>query len=190
MRFGNVGGGRRKAGADGPDRLVGDHGIVRGRGRRHRAGDLARQDVECRAELALGPGLADADDGDDAGAPCGFRLGAHDGVGLAVVGAALGVADDDMRGAGVLQHLGRDVAGVRAALLRVAVLAADLDRRGRQHLDGTRQQRGGRADQRVGLGVEPAHEAVPDGAQLVQRRACAVHLPVAGDQGRIPGVIG
>ncbi len=48
------------------------------------------------------------------GAPGGLGLGADDRVGLAVVGAALGVADDDRARAGVRQHLGRDVAGVGA----------------------------------------------------------------------------
>ena len=40
MRFGDVVGGRRQAGADRPDRLVGDDRVAGGRSRRHRAGDL------------------------------------------------------------------------------------------------------------------------------------------------------
>ena len=44
-----------------------------------------------------------------------------------VVGAPLGVADDDVAAAGVLQHPGAGVAGMRALLLHVAVLAADGD---------------------------------------------------------------
>ena len=70
------------------------------------------------------------------------------GVGLAVVGAALGVADDDGDGAGVGEHLGGDVAGVGARGLRVAVLAAD--REGAAGEAG--EQRAGRADQHVAGG--------------------------------------
>ena len=127
--------------------------------------------------------LADADDGDEPGAPRGFRLGAHDGVGLAVVGAALGMADDDMRGAGVLQHLGRDVAGMRAAFLGVAVLAAGLDRRA---ATGSRRPASSSvAGTQISASVSasrPLMKPWPIGAQLVERGAGAVHLPVAGDQ--------
>ena len=64
--------------------------------------------------VALGLGLADADDGEEPGPPGGGGLAGDDRVGLAVVGPALGMADDDRDGAGVGQHLGRDVAGVGA----------------------------------------------------------------------------
>ena len=98
-----------------------------------------------RAGVALGLGLADADDGEEAGAPGGGGLGGDERVGLAVVGAALGVADDDRHGAGVGEHLGGDVAGVGARGLRVAVLAAE--REGAAGEAG--EQRRGRADQDV-----------------------------------------
>ena len=41
-------------------------------------------------------------------------LGAHQRVGLAMVGAAFGMADDDMGRAGIRQHRGRNVAGMGA----------------------------------------------------------------------------
>ena len=74
MRLGDIVDGRRQAGADRPDRLVGDHHRRVGGGRRHGTGNLARQDVERRADLALGPRLADADDRDEAGPPRGLGL--------------------------------------------------------------------------------------------------------------------
>ncbi len=43
--------------------------------------------------------------------------------------AALGMAHDHVARAGILQHLGRDVAGMGAARLGVAVLAANQQRR-------------------------------------------------------------
>ena len=87
-----------------------------------------------------------------------------------------------MAGARVLQHLGRNVAGVGAAFLGVAILAAGLDRRARQDLGGAGKQRRRHADQRFGLGVEPAHETVADRPEFVERGAGAVHFPVAGDE--------
>ena len=42
-------------------------------------------------------------------------LGAHDCIGFTMIGAALGMADDDGGGAGFLQHLSGDVAGMGAA---------------------------------------------------------------------------
>ena len=84
MRFGDIGGGRRQAGADRPHRLIGDDGVGRRGAWRHRAGDLARQHVERRARLALGPRLADADDGHEPGAPGGFGLGLDGRIVLAM----------------------------------------------------------------------------------------------------------
>ncbi len=63
------------------------------------------------------------------GAPGGLRLGADLGVGFLVQGAPLGMADDHGAGAGVLEHLGGDVAGEGAGGFGMAILAADRDRR-------------------------------------------------------------
>jgi hypothetical protein len=49
-------------------------------------------------------------------ARAGVGLGLDLGVGLPVIGAPLAVADDDEAGAGVLEHGGGHVAGVRAAI--------------------------------------------------------------------------
>ena len=76
-----------------------------------------REHVERRGRRrAASPRFADADDRRQPGPQRRLGLGAHQAVGLAVIGAPLGMADDDIAGAGVLQHLGRDVAGMGPAL--------------------------------------------------------------------------
>ena len=69
--------------------------------------------------------------------------------------------------------------------LGVAVLAARTHRRAGEHLGGARQERRRHADQRLGLGVEPAQEAVTDGAQfgeLLRRcRSSSSCRPRAGE---------
>ena len=110
MHLGDIRGRRGQSGADRPHRLVGDHEVLRRRTVRDRAVELRADDVECPARHALILGLADADDRDQAGAPGRLRLGVHGGIRLAVINAALRVADDHGARAGVLQHFGRDVA--------------------------------------------------------------------------------
>ncbi len=79
---------------------------------------------------AVGLGLTDADDRREPGGDGRGRLLApHHLIGLAVVGATLGMPGDHPAGAGVAQHGGGDVAGMRAARPGMAVLAADEDRR-------------------------------------------------------------
>ena len=57
----------------------------------------------------------------------GAGLGVDERVGLAVIGAALGMADDDGGGAGIGQHLGGDIAGMGAGGERMAILRAEQD---------------------------------------------------------------
>src|SRR5439155_24665646 len=117
---------------DGPHGFVGDDG----------AGDLLGADA-CKAALdleaddgvgaalaALGERLAAADDGDEVVGEGGFDLEVDGLVALAEVSqdflrepffrhaeaaARLGVADDDVAAAGILQHGAADLAGVRTA---------------------------------------------------------------------------
>ena len=79
------------------------------------------------AGVALGLALAEADDGHESGAMGRRRLGAYHCVVLAVIGAAFRMADDDIAAAGIGQHLGADIAGVGAARLGMAILAAEVD---------------------------------------------------------------
>ncbi len=103
---------RGLAGADGPDGLVGDDDLA----------DAVAVDVDHGGQLALDdffglPGFAlcqrfaDADDGRDAVRQRGGGLGGHQLVGLAVVLAALRMADDGVAHAEVLQHGRRLLAG-------------------------------------------------------------------------------
>ena len=55
------------------------------------------------------------------------RLRGDEGVGLAMIPAALGMSGDDGARSGVLQHLRADVSGVVARDVRVAVLPTDGD---------------------------------------------------------------
>ena len=110
-------------------------------------------------------------------------LGPHDGVGLAMVGAALGMADDHVAGAGIAQHLGGDVAGMGAARLGVAVLAAHQHAAALHRLGDRHHQGRGRADQHLAVGPAGLLHAVGDALRQRQRIGLqAVHLPVAGNQ--------
>ena len=125
MRLCDVRCGRREPGADGPDRLVGDHGV---RGRcsvRNGAVDLAAEHVERLLGVAFLAGFSNANDRDEARAPCclGFRVDIC--VGFLVDGAPLGMTYDGECRSRVGEHLGRDIARVGARGRVMAVLSAD-----------------------------------------------------------------
>ena len=88
--------GRVAAGADRPDRLVGDDAAAPSTAGdpRERRGDLAGDLASVRAGLALVERLADADDRRHLLRQHGPHLLVHDLVGLAEQLAALGVPDD------------------------------------------------------------------------------------------------
>src|ERR1700748_1933283 len=92
---------RGQAGAYRPDRLIGHHQIA-GIGRvGYRGLKLATADVEGLSLVALLLGFADADDSGQTGAPGRFGLLPNQCITLAMIGAALGMADDDRAGAGI-----------------------------------------------------------------------------------------
>src|SRR4028118_890040 len=68
--LGDVGGRRRKTGADRPNRLVGDDSVGGPRASRQRAAHLSGHDIERVPCLALFSSLAHADDPDQAPPPC------------------------------------------------------------------------------------------------------------------------
>ena len=128
VHLGDVGDRRRQAGADRPHRLVGDDGVggvAPCRAASRRAGGATTSSVSpARRSPAVSPTQTMA----ASPARCAASaLALTSRVALAMVGAALGMADDHGRGAGVLQHLGGDVAGVGAAGRGVAILAADRE---------------------------------------------------------------
>jgi hypothetical protein len=118
----DIPGRRGEPGSDRPDRLIGHHQVVGARSIRQRMGKLVATNLKRLTGVALPLGLPDADDGQETGSPDRLRLLTHQGVALAMVGAAFGMADDNCAGAGVRKHFGREIAGMGAGRLGVAVL--------------------------------------------------------------------
>ena len=173
---------RREAGADRPYRLIGDHhGLARAPGR-ERPSELPNDDSGLLARLALGMGLADANDRNETGLQRRFGLGVDKLVGLFVDRAALGVADDDVSRARVLEHGGRNVAGERPARLRAAILGAERELAAFDLPGRLSEQRERREDSELGLARFAGVGRAAHRVDLVERRGKAVHLPVAGDE--------
>ena len=83
----------------------------------------------------------------------------HQGIALAMVGAPLGMADDDGAGAGIGQHFGGNIAGMGAGGLGMAILRRRPRAFDAARLVGeSRDQGRRRADQQIGLG---GHRAAP-----------------------------
>ena len=175
-------GGGGLAGADGPDGLIGDDHAAHlvlgqaGQGGLHLIGDQLLGD----AQLPLTQALAHADDGLQAGLQGGLDLLVDGEVGLVVVLAALGVADDDVLGAHVLEHLGGDLAGIGAGGLVVAGLAADGHPGVPESLDGAVHIDAGDAQYDLAplVAAQVGLDGLGKGLGLGEG---LVHLPVAGD---------
>ena len=170
------------AGADGPQGLIGDDHVAHLVGGHVGQGalDLIGDELHGHAQLPLLQALAHADDGDEAGVDGGVDLLVHGEVGLVVILAALGVADDDILGPGLLDHLGGDLAGERTVVLVVAGLSADGDVTVLEQADGA-----GDVHRR-----DTEHHIAPlalgdDGLDLLGKglhlRQGVVHLPVSGN---------
>ena len=104
------------------------------------------------------------------------------GVGLAEILPPLAVAHDDVLDAQVLEHVGGDLAGVGALLLKVDVLSAHGDAQVLESLDGGGDVAGGDADQRLAP-LDPGHDLLHILGELLGLGGSHVHLPVAGDDG-------
>ncbi len=78
---------RCQAGADRPDRLIGDHDCFRRRIFRQRTGKLAIDNLHRLPRFALCPRFTDTDDGDKSAFDSRKRLAEHRRIGLAMVGA-------------------------------------------------------------------------------------------------------
>ncbi len=177
----DLGDGRGEAGADGPDRLIGQGERPSAQLLGNRTAHLPRDDFECPLRLTLIERLADTDDRLQTDPQRSPGLIGRQGVGLAVERPPLGMAEDHQAGSGVGQHLRRDVAGERPRRLDMAVLAAHQDVRSGHCLGQRRHQRGRRTDGHPGPGGLGA-QGVGDGPRLGGRGGQAVHLPIAGDQ--------
>ena len=154
MHLADVSRRRRQPGADGPDRLIGDNKIGRTVGQR--ALQLRCDHVQRVSGLALRPRFADANDRHQSRTPCHLRLRMHLGVSLMVIPPTFGVADDDRRCAGILQHFGGNVARIGARSQGMTILAADQNRRAACGRGEARDQRRGRTHHQLDLRKAPA----------------------------------
>src|SRR6476620_3198125 len=112
----------------------------------------------------------------------GLRLGIDQAIDFAIFDAALRISDDDSGGAGISQHLGRDITRMGSGGDRMAVLCAEGDVGSRQDVAGAGEQCRRRADHEIGSSHGRASEMVLERSKLRERRRKAVHLPVAGDE--------
>lgn len=166
------------AGADGPDRLIGQDHARHGFGAQGQHGlELALNDGQRVAGVAIGQRFAHADHGSQAGGQRGARLVRHDLVRLAVQHATLGVAGQGPAAAEFLQHRAGDFARVGALFLSADILRTPADAAAGQGGSGLGQvrERHANADLAMAGGIH--------GAQFGQQRGVlgqvAVHLPVA-----------
>ena len=88
----HLGGTRRAAGSDGPDRLVGNGTL---KAVRQTGGNLATYNLRLAAQLPLRLRLTHADYRNETGEGGSLSLGVHGSVRLAMVLAALGMAQND-----------------------------------------------------------------------------------------------
>lgn len=90
--------------------------------------ELPLDDSNLAARLPFREGLPTAEDGGQTEVESGAHFAVDDRVGVAVEGTTLGVADDDVRAAGVAEHITADFPGVRAVFgLGGEVLGRDVN---------------------------------------------------------------
>ena len=99
-----------------------------------------------------------------------------------MIGPPLGMADNDISRAEILDHRRRDIAGMGASLIHMAILGTKGDGAVGKHGRDRRQKGRRRADQqisrrtRLDTGGQSSSQRLSPGAQHI-------HLPVSGDQG-------
>src|SRR3546814_6176426 len=96
-------------------------------------GDLRADDGKRLPVVPLLRSLADADDRSEAGPSRGFGLRPHRLARFAVVGATFGMSENNVAASRVLQHLRADIAGMRTARGKMAVLPTKRDLAVLQH---------------------------------------------------------
>ena len=169
------------AGADGPDGLVGDDDLLHILGAE--VGEdglgLVFDDLEVLAGFALVKVLSDAEDDAEFGGEGEFDFLDELLVGLAVVLAALGVAEDGPLAADGLEHVDGDFAGVGALGVVGAVLGGKLDFGAFEGLAAAAEVGEGRGDDEADAGRD-FRGAGHDGLrQFDTIRSGRIHLPVA-----------
>ncbi len=144
--------------------------------------DLVADDLIRGSCQALGLGLTDANDRDKSGSKCGLGLCSDGLAGFAMVGAALGMAHDNVRSASVEQHGRADIACMGATRVCVAVLTADMYGAALSPLCGPMKQRRRWANKNLTVDIAGFFKKSPEAGNLFQCRAGSVHLPVSGNQ--------
>ena len=192
MNLLDIFGRRREAGADRPDRLVGHHEIGGRRAIRQRAARAGRRQPSSVCPASRWAWVSPMQTiGSEPGPPRRFGLLPHQRIGFAVVGAALGMADDDGGGAGIRQHFGGNIAGMGAGRLGMAILRADREAvLNRAPFGEGGNQRRRRADQQIGLCRDSSARRRSSASSSASRGLQAVHLPVAGNQRPMARVMG
>ncbi len=97
-----------------------------------------------------------------------------------MVGAAFAVADDHEARTGVLEHRRGNIAGMRAAVRRVAILRADADKA--RFLMGRVDQRVRRREATSALISRSAARSIERASESIAR---VPHLPIADDIGAL-----
>ena len=123
-------------------------------------------------------GLAHANHRDQAGRHCRFGLGADAVAGFPIRHAAFGMAQNNVRSAGILQHGGGDIPGMGALGGLMAILPAQCHHPGASLGQGG-DQRGGGADQHFGL--QPSRPGGNGPGQSLGLGGQPMHFPIAGD---------
>jgi hypothetical protein len=174
---------RGAAGADRPARLIGQ-GQPFGRGAvGQRLLDLRLDDPLGAPGVALGLGLAAAQDHLQPMPPRRRRLGPGVVAGLVLVGPALRMADDGQGRPGLDQHRRRDAAGMRALVGLMDVLRPDRQRP--RHRRGRRDQREGHAQAVSTPGCAAAAAAIASTSPSWAFSPCIFQLPATSLR-RIP----
>src|SRR3546814_14192414 len=104
---------RGSAGADRPDRFVGDHRVLAGRAPRDARCELRADDGKRLPVVPLLRSLADADDRSEAGPSRGFGLRPHRLARFAVVGATFGMSENNVAASRVLPTPPPQTPGIR-----------------------------------------------------------------------------
>ena len=146
-------GGGDLAGANGPDRLVGNDDLAPVLDLLADGSELVDDDLHGLASVALLKSLANAEDDVDAAVESSLGLVGDEGVGLLEDDAALAVAEEGPGDVGVLELGDGDLTGEGTVGLVEDVLGGNLNTLAGV-LAGEEEVEGGRGDDDLGVGVD------------------------------------
>ena len=183
MNFFNIGRGRRFAGADSPNRFIGNNGVGSGCIVGNGTGNLFGANIQSFAGIAFGLGFTDTDNRFQTVFMSGARFLLNNFVDFTMLGAALGVTENNIRAADFL-NLGRaDVSGVGAFVFPMAVLSTEGNLGTAQRLFNRSRRRCRRTDQKFTFGFADLKKNC--GNFLSQFNTVSqktVHFPVSGNK--------